>query len=114
MTTPDTFVVGAVAAAVALFFSPIFIAFYRNHQYRWVIFAICIVAGWTAVAWVVAFAWAVWPSQSSSTGKLRLEASVAMTPADRLEQLERLGRLKAASALTETEFQAEKNRILRS
>jgi hypothetical protein len=33
--------------------------------------------------------------------------------ADRLEQLEKLGQLKAAGVLTEQEFQAEKSRLLR-
>jgi Short C-terminal domain len=32
---------------------------------------------------------------------------------DRLEQLEKLGQLKAAGVLTEQEFQAEKSRLLR-
>ena len=38
--------------------------------------------------------------------------AAAEPPADRLEQLEKLGQLKAAGVLTEQEFQAEKSRLL--
>lgn len=48
---------------LALYFVPTIIAINRNHQYRWVILALNVVGGWTAIGWIVAFVWSVWPHE---------------------------------------------------
>lgn len=110
----DDLIAGLFIVGTAVFFSPCFIAFYRNHPYRWVIFGLCVVAGWTALGWVAAFAWSVWPNQRPFSGQLKLDATLSAPAESRLEQLERLGKLRASSDLTQAEFDAEKSRILRS
>ena len=46
---------------VALYLLPVFVAFSRDHEYRWVIFALTIFGGWTGVCWLIAMIWAVFP-----------------------------------------------------
>ena len=53
---------GILCVLVALL--PAIIAFWRNHSYRWVILALSIFC-WTGIVWVIALAWAIWPSNKS-------------------------------------------------
>ena len=53
---------GILCVLVALL--PAIIAFWRNHSYRWVILALTIFC-WTGIVWVIALAWAIWPSNKS-------------------------------------------------
>jgi len=47
---------------IPLFLMPIFIAFKRNHEYRWVIFALCLTGPLTAgITWIIAIIWALYP-----------------------------------------------------
>ncbi len=45
----------------AIYFIPTFIALARDHEYRWVIFALNALGGWTFLLWAVALIWAVYP-----------------------------------------------------
>jgi|CXWL01.1.fsa_nt_gi type II secretory pathway pseudopilin PulG len=49
------------AVCALLYLAPTFIAFRRGHQYRWIIAALNATAGWTGIAWVSVFIWAIWP-----------------------------------------------------
>jgi hypothetical protein len=53
------------------------------------------------------------PQQQSYQPAYEEPAQAPPQGEDRLEQLEKLGQLKAAGVLTEEEFQAEKSRLLR-
>jgi hypothetical protein len=53
------------------------------------------------------------PQQQSYQPAYEEPAQAQPQGEDRLEQLEKLGQLKAAGVLTEQEFQAEKSRLLR-
>jgi hypothetical protein len=57
-------VIGGLLALV-VYFLPAMIAFWREHHYKWVIFAINLVFGLTGVGYLVAFIWAVWPQQTA-------------------------------------------------
>lgn len=48
-----------------LFFGPTIIAFKRSHHYKWIIFGINLIFGATGIGYLVAFAWSVWPRQTS-------------------------------------------------
>lgn len=50
---------------VSVFFIPTFIAFIRKHQFKWIIFGINLIFGATGIGFLAAFAWAVWPRQTS-------------------------------------------------
>ena len=45
---------------IALTLIPAFIAFKREHYYKWIILVLSLFA-WTGVVWVAALVWAVWP-----------------------------------------------------
>ncbi len=51
--------------AFFVFFAPTFIAFNREHHYKWIIFGINLIFGVTGIGYLVAFAWAVWPRQTA-------------------------------------------------
>jgi hypothetical protein len=51
--------------ATAGYFLPTLVAFYRGHEYRFVILAINLIAAWTILAWVGMLVWAVWPAEKS-------------------------------------------------
>lgn len=53
-----------VVLALMAFFAPTIIAFRRKHHYRWIIFAINAVTGASGLGYVVALAWALWPSRT--------------------------------------------------
>ena len=57
-----------------------------------------------------------WAQQDAPAPQQQYEATYSDAPSadeDRLEQLEKLGGLKASGVLTDEEFQAEKARLLR-
>jgi hypothetical protein len=115
MGNPDTWIVAIGLVLIAVYFSPVFIAFLREHRYRWAILGLCIALGWTAVGWAAAFAWAVWPGMRT-IGDQEPDRAVAPQNSaprgDRLDQLERLAKLKASAAISDAEFQTEKKKIL--
>lgn len=57
-------IVIAIVIGLALYFVPTIIAVCRGHTFKWVIFALNFVGGWTGIFWVVALVWAVWPSKT--------------------------------------------------
>ena len=52
-----------VAVCLLLYFLPTAIAVSRGYGYTGVIFAINLAAGWTALGWLVALVWSVWPTE---------------------------------------------------
>ncbi len=44
--------------AIAVYFLPSFIAFYRDHHQRFAILMLNIFAGWTFIAWAASIVWA--------------------------------------------------------
>jgi hypothetical protein len=57
------FIIGLILLAV--YFIPTFIALKRGHAYKWVILGINTFAIAGGVPWLVAFIWAVWPTNKS-------------------------------------------------
>jgi MFS family permease len=49
------------AALIAVYFLPSIVAFIRRHDYRWPIFVVNLIAGWTVIGLIGCFVWAVWP-----------------------------------------------------
>lgn len=47
---------------VLFYFLPALIALCRGHDYKWVICAVNLAVGWTALGWLIALVWAVWPN----------------------------------------------------
>ena len=57
------FLAGFIVFAVAVYFLPAVIAFWRGHAYRWPIFVLNIFALF-GVLWIVLLVWSVWPEDS--------------------------------------------------
>jgi hypothetical protein len=57
----NTLVLIFFAVCALLYLAPTFIAFRRGHEYRWIITALNVAAGWTGVAWIWVFVWSIWP-----------------------------------------------------
>lgn len=53
-----------IVALIAFYFLPTNVAFIRRHHYRWPIFVVNLVAGWTLIGLLGCFVWAVWPGGS--------------------------------------------------
>ncbi|WP_375123599.1 superinfection immunity protein [Pseudomonas sp. LW8] len=96
---------------MATYFLPSFNAFSRKHPDRWPIFMLDLFLGWTIVGWVVSLVWSV--SQITSPEMTRVP-SQSQPEADKYQKLERIGSLKEKGLLTESEFEAEKAKLLQS
>ena len=61
------FILGLILGLIllAFYFIPTFIALKRRHAYKWVILGINTFAIAGGVPWLVAFIWAVWPTNKS-------------------------------------------------
>jgi hypothetical protein len=123
---------------VLLYFLPTYIAFNRNHEYKWIIFAINAVMGASGLGWLIAFVWAVWPQDKSiadpvlgnptGTGRRNaghtmgeVRASAAQSrgrPApgansvSALEALDKLAELAAKGIISHEEFAQKKADLL--
>ena len=118
----------AVILVAFIYFLPTFVAFKRQHEYRWVIFGINFIAGLTMIGWLVAFIWAVFPRERSladpvlgnpiGTGNRNVghtigEVNAAISSVPSLEAIERLAALLERKLITEEEFARKKAELLK-
>ncbi len=124
-----------ILAVAFLYALPTFIAFYRSHEYRWIIFAINVVVGATGLGWLVAFVWAIYPENKSladpllgnptglnsrnvghTVGEVQAAADQSrdkqMGTATALEALDRLATLAERGVITPDEFEKKKADLL--
>ena len=137
MSTSDWVVVGAAVVLLAAFVYalPTYIAFRRNHQFKWIILAINAVLGASGLGWLIALVWAVWPQEKSLADPLlgnptgtgsrnvghtlgEMRASAARTEAAggttsaALDAIDRLSKLAERGAITAEEFSTKKTHLL--
>ncbi|VVM54712.1 hypothetical protein PS684_00107 [Pseudomonas fluorescens] len=96
---------------IATYFLPSFNAFSRKHPDRWPIFMLDLFLGWTIIGWVVSLVWSVSPITSADTTRVQPQPQ---SEEDKYQKLERIGSLKEKGLLTESEFEAEKAKLLQS
>lgn len=132
----EEFVFILIILVVALLYAlPTFIAFYRNHEYRWIIFAVNVVVDATGLGWLVAFVWAIYPENKSladpilgnptglkdrnvghTVGEVQAAADQTrdkqMGTASALEALDRLASLAERGVITPDEFEKKKADLL--
>ncbi|WP_227436887.1 superinfection immunity protein [Methylobacterium sp. W2] len=141
MNDDTAWVLVAVTVCVAVYSLPSIIAFHRRHPNRWVILAVNGLFGGTLVGWVVALVWAIHavhqPDQNGAsqggasgfnlfvndTRRVTLVAAPqgdgggkvrrALSPTDAVRELERLGDLRTAGHIDDTEHRMLKATILR-
>src|SRR5688572_7616533 len=54
-----------IAVKAIVYFLPAVIALLRAHEFKWVMLAMNLAAGWTVIGWAAALIWAVWPREKS-------------------------------------------------
>lgn len=114
---------------------PTFIAFSRQHEFRWIIFAINLVLGASGVGWLVALVWAIYPKNKSladpllgnptglgsrnvghTLGEVSASADQSrdqqLGSASALDALDRLAALAEKGIITPDEFEKKKASLL--
>lgn len=107
-------VFGLTAGGVCLilYFLPTIVAAMRNHPSAGGIFAINLLLGWTFIAWVICLVWAA--SNTSRYSGSYPPYNPSANSQDRIiNQLRQLQQLRDEGAITEEEFNRQKNSILR-
>lgn len=124
------FIVGLLVAA--LYALPTFVAFFRGHPNRWLIFVVNLVFGGTGLGWLVALVWAFHAihrskdphgSHGGESGlnltvndPIRVELRQPMSNAhkldSRLNELKRLKQLRDEGTIDQMEFEALRRHVL--
>lgn len=89
-------------ASIPLYFLPSIVAGKKKHKNQTGIFVLNLFLGWTLIGWVGALVWAVTESEEKN---IEIKGN-------KYEDLERLQKLKESGAISEEEFNAEKDKIL--
>ena len=125
----DLVFIGVVFLIIgAIYISPTFIAFRRNHPNRWIILVVNIAFGGTVVGWGIAMVWAMWAAHrvagTSSGGESGLNLFVndvkriqivdppPLPGASPVQELERLHDLLVRGAISQVEFDGLKAKLL--
>ncbi|WP_157763251.1 superinfection immunity protein [Pseudomonas citronellolis] len=87
-----------IAICVVIYFAPLFIAYSRGHNNLVGISVLNLFLGWTLLGWVAALVWSV--SSVSDSG-------------DEVEKLERLAKLRDDGAISLSEYEMQKKRIIK-
>lgn len=93
-----------------LYFLPTFISAKRGHPNGTGIFLLNLFLGWTFIGWLVALIWSVSALQAAAPAPVKSDAAADI----RLNQLQTLAALKDKGILSETEFESEKAKLLKS
>lgn len=122
----NLFVATALIVMAAVYITPTVVAFYRRHPNRWVILLINVVFGTTILGWGVALVWAfhgVHRSRTKNHGgesglnlfvndPKKIELLNERSHAAAADEIGRLHQLLQSGAITQTEFDAFKARLL--
>lgn len=96
------------ALGIVLYFLPCIIAYKRGHVNKGIILLINFLLGWTFLGWAGCLVWAFIDTDGSKTSNLTRNIG-----GNKYEDLTRLQKLKESGTITETEFEIEKNKLLR-
>lgn len=91
-----------------LYFLPAIIAFKRNHEYRNIILILDLLFGWTFLGWAACLIWAFIDTNGNTVNK-----AFRNVGGNKYEDLARLQKLKENGVITETEFEIEKEKLLK-
>lgn len=120
----DTFLIMLFAyglsaiVSIIVYFIPTFVAFHRNHYYRWVILGVNVALGFTVIGWLLPLIWAVWPVQTHVSDVLRKDP-VTNFEFDRndgnnaVELIEKLSKLRKDDLISEDEFENSNKELLK-
>ncbi|MBS4088738.1 MULTISPECIES: superinfection immunity protein [Pseudomonas] len=94
-----------------VYFMPCLNAYHRRHPNFNSIFLLNLLLGWTLIGWVIAIVWSASSIPPVEPIRVRPETEPSE---DKYQKIERLGGLKDKGLLTESEYEAEKAKILQS
>lgn len=94
-----------------VYFMPSLNARHRRHPNFNSILLLNLFLGWTLIGWVISIVWSASSIPAIEPIRVRPEAEASD---DKYQKIERLGGLKEKGLLTETEYEAEKAKILQS
>ncbi|GBQ84898.1 superinfection immunity protein [Asaia krungthepensis] len=116
------FAVAVVLLSLLIYLIPAIVAFYRDHDAKWVVLILNVAAGWTFIAWIALFVWAIWPedavrhSRRSPWGNVPTPppypAPHGLSPEAHLAAMNRLQDLFERGLLTRDEFRAHMKALL--
>lgn len=93
---------------IALYFLPSIIAYKRGHANKGIILLINFLLGWTFLGWAGSLVWAFIDTDGSKTSNMTRNIG-----GNKYEDLARLQKLKETGTLTDAEFEAEKQKLLK-
>lgn len=97
-----------IIGGIVLYFLPAIIAYKRGHANKGMILVLDVLLGWTFLGWAGCLIWAFIDTDGSKTSN-----AFRNVGGNKYEDLARLQKLKDDGAITETEFEAEKQKLLR-
>ncbi len=93
---------------IVVYFLPSIVAYKRKHANRGIILLINFLLGWTFLGWACCLVWAFIDTDGSKASNLTRNIG-----GNKYEDLARLQKLKEDGAITDTEFEVEKSKLLR-
>ena len=105
----EQFLVVWVFIGIFIYFIPVVIAGFRNHQNQNSIFFLNLLLGWTFIGWVACLVWSFTNPNKQVTQIVNNQSTAKDSSIDKLE---RLVKLKEQGVLTNEEFSRQKEKIL--
>ena len=96
-----------IALGFAVYFLPSIIAFKKQHVHKGIILLVNFIFGWTFIVWVGLLVWAIIDSDGSKTSNLTRNIG-----GNKYEDISKLQQLKESGAISEEEFNKEKEKLL--
>lgn len=93
---------------IILYFLPAIIAYKKEHANKGIILLLDFLLGWTFLGWAGCLVWAFIDNDGSTTNKMFRNVG-----GNKYEDLEKLQKLKDSGAITDIEFEVEKQKLLR-
>ena len=97
-----------VVGGIVLYFLPAIIAYKRNHANKGIILLIDFLLGWTFLGWAGCLVWAFIDTDGSKTSNMTRNIG-----GNKYEDIARLQKLKETGAITDVEFEIEKQKLLK-
>ena len=95
-----------IVGGIVLYFLPAIIAYKRNHANKGIILLIDFLLGWTFLGWAGCIVWAFIDTDGSKASSITRNIG-----GNKYEDLARLQKLKESGAITNVEFEVEKQKL---
>ena len=97
-----------IVAGIVLYFLPSIIAYKKGHANKGIILLINFLLGWTFLGWAGSLVWAFIDTDGTATRNVTRNIG-----GNKYEDLAKLQKLKENGAITDVEFEIEKQKLLR-